>query len=121
MKRKWIFKGIGISAFFILSILLMGLVVMLLWNWLMPHLFGLPQITHLEALGLLLLSKILFGGFGRGHRGRHKGKRFWKGRMKEKWKKMTPEQREKFKTGMRCGPWADIKETKEKDEPSDLV
>ena len=43
-----------------------GVAVMVLWNWLMPALFELPQLNFGQALGLLLLSRILFGGlFGR--------------------------------------------------------
>ena len=34
-----------------------------LWNWLMPAMFGLQTVTFWQALGLLVLSKILFGGF----------------------------------------------------------
>ena len=70
-------------------------VVMLLWNWLMPSLFGLGVINFWQALGILVLSRILFGGFGGGHGlKRHK---FHAGHhMREKWMKMTPEQRQEF-------------------------
>ena len=44
---------------------LAGVVTMYLWNWLMPYLFGLPEITFLQTLGILILTKILFG-FGKG-------------------------------------------------------
>jgi hypothetical protein len=75
-----------------------GWVVMALWNWLMPALFsGTNQINYLQALGLLVLSKILFGGFrGRGCHGRCHRHRL---------EQMTPEEREKFQAGMRgcCG------------------
>jgi hypothetical protein len=72
-----------------------------LWNWLMPVIFGLPHIGFWQALGLLLLSRILFGGF-RGWPGQ---RRRWGHRMRERWDEMTPEEREKFKQGMqgRCG------------------
>lgn len=43
---------------------LFSLCVMLLWNWLLPSIFGLPLITFWQSLGLLLLSKLFFGGFG---------------------------------------------------------
>ena len=43
-----------------------GGIVMLLWNWLLPPLFGWPTITLLQGFGLLALCRILFGGFGRG-------------------------------------------------------
>jgi predicted membrane chloride channel (bestrophin family) len=80
---------------------LFGFGVMYLWNWLMPALFGFHLITFWQAVGILILSKILFGGF-RGGRGGH---RYWRHRMDERWEHMTPEEREKFREGMRgrCG------------------
>lgn len=48
----------------VLFITAFGYLLMYLWNWLMPLIFGLPVITFWQALGLCLLSKILFGGFG---------------------------------------------------------
>jgi hypothetical protein len=77
----------------------LSFVVMSLWNWLMPAIFGLRTITYWQGLGLLALSKILLGGF-RGGPGRHL---FWRRRMMERWEKMTPEDREKFRQGMRGG------------------
>ena len=68
-------------------------VVMALWNWIMPGLyFGIGTIDYWHALGLLVLSRILFGGFhghGHWHRGHHR--QHW-----EKWQAMTPEEREQF-------------------------
>lgn len=72
-------------------------VVMSLWNWLIPSIIGWRAITFWEALGLLILSKILFGGF----RGRPGSSRHWRRRMIERWEQMTPEEREKFRAGMR--------------------
>ncbi len=46
-------------------IVLVGFVVMWLWNWLMPEIFGLPTLTYWQAVGLLLLAKLFFG-FGMG-------------------------------------------------------
>jgi hypothetical protein len=85
----------------LLAVAVFGLVVMWLWNWLMPALFALPRIGLWQALGLLILSKILFGGF-HGHGG---PRRHWRHRMMERWEKMTPEEREKFREAMRhrCG------------------
>jgi hypothetical protein len=90
-----------IAVLVLLAAAVMSLVVMSLWNWLMPPLFSLHRINLWQALGLLLLGKILFGGF-RGPRGRHM---HWRGRMMERWEKMTPEEQEKFREGMRgrCG------------------
>ena len=86
-----------------------GELVKLLWNWLAPELFGLPQITFWQAIGLLALCRILFGGFGmnggshrrRGMRGRM-GRRIEE-RMRERWEEMTPEQRERFRQGLPRG------------------
>jgi hypothetical protein len=50
----------------ILLLALCGLVVMLLWNWLMPEIFGLKQVNYWQAWGLLILSSILFKGLGSG-------------------------------------------------------
>ena len=60
-----------------------------LWNWLTPELFGWRQITFWQALGLLTLCRILFGGLS-GHGGPRSSRR-----MREGWGKMTPEEREK--------------------------
>ena len=66
----------------------------------MPGLFGLRVITFWQAVGLMLLGRLLFGGFrpGRGGFG-------WRGEMMRRWEQMTPEEREKFREGMRgrCG------------------
>lgn len=67
---------------------------MLLWNWLMPAIFGLHSIGFLQALGLLLLSKLLFGGFHGGGR-RRRGPR-WDRHMMARWEAMSPEERRKM-------------------------
>ena len=63
-------KKIGIVVGFMIlglaGLFFFGLVVMWLWNWLMPDIFGLPEITYWQGWGLLLLSCILFKGFGSG-------------------------------------------------------
>ena len=91
-------------VFFFVFVPLFGYVVMRLWNWLMPGLFGWHMIGFWQALGLLILCKILFGGF-RGGSGR---RMHWRGRMRERWERMTPEEREKFRQSMggrHCGPF----------------
>ncbi|MEO8109720.1 MAG: hypothetical protein ABI594_06810, partial [Ginsengibacter sp.] len=102
------FKGriaLKFLVLFIAAILLFGGVVMALWNAILPAVLGVKAITFLQALGILALSKILFGSFGR--RGGWQGGRGHQMRanMKEKWSKMTPEEREKFKAewSNRCG------------------
>jgi hypothetical protein len=78
-----------------------GFVVMWLWNWLVPALFGGHTIGYWQAWGIIILSKILFGGFS----GRPGDGGNWKRRMQQRLEKMTPEEREKFLQGMsgRCG------------------
>jgi hypothetical protein len=101
MKARWIKRAIKAVVIVVLAVTVFGFVVMNLWNWLAPALFGFHTVTFWQALGLLILSKILFGGF----RGRPGAGRHWKRRMSERWQQMTPEEREKFRQGMfsRCG------------------
>ena len=65
--------------------------VMFLWNWLMPVIFGLASISFWQAFGLLVLCKILFSSFHGGHHVHHE-----RHHLREKWQKMTPEQRAEF-------------------------
>ncbi len=67
--------------------------VMLLWNWLMPAIFGLAAIGFWQALGLLVLARLLFGGIHGKHHGHHHGKG---NPIREKWMKMSPEERREF-------------------------
>ncbi len=101
MRRYRAFKMIGIGILVVALFFALGFVVMALWNWLMPSIFGLHTITYWQAYGLLILSKILFGGL-RGGGGRcGKGRRDYRA---ERWEKMTPEEREKFRQSWR-GRW----------------
>jgi len=107
MRTFWIGKFIVLAAIFAT---VAGFAIMSLWNWLMPMLFGLSVINFWQALGILVLAKILFGfghGWG-GHRG-HWGHRhyYWKEKMEERLKNMTPEERERFRAEwkQRCGRW----------------
>src|ERR1700730_11894592 len=85
-----------------------GGVVMLLWNWLAPTLFGLRIITFWQAVGVLALCRILFGGFGLGGGGNRNSRRRMEGRIRERirervderWEHMTPEERESFRQGL---------------------
>jgi len=105
MRKKWMFFLAPPAI--VLFVFLFGELVMHLWNWLLPGLFGWHTISFWQALGLLLLSRILFGGIGH-HGGGHR--RRWE--MKERWEKMTPEEREKFRQDMRgrCGPFGRLRE-----------
>ncbi len=98
MKRFWLLKGLRVLVFIALAVTLFGYAVMALWNWLLPPLTGWHTLTFIQALGLLVLSRILFGGLrGRGGFGRH--------RMRERLESLTPEERERFREGLRrrCG------------------
>ena len=101
MRVKRVVRGLTIALMASIAFVLFGYVVEHLWNWLMPAVFGLRTITFLQALGLLVLSKILFGGFHRHGSGRHG----WRRNMEERWSQMTPEERERLRAGMR-GRWS---------------
>lgn len=88
----------------IAGIFFFGWITWLLWNWLVPVLFAGPVISFWQALGLLLLTKILFFGIG----GRRSScgdygapQQHWKNRFAEKISSMTPEEREALKNKMR--------------------
>lgn len=103
MRRNWMVRGIKFALLAAIACALLGFIVMSLWNWLMPGLFGWHAITFWQALGLLILSKMLFGGF-RGGWGHGSQRRRY---MRERWEQMTPEQREQFRKGLQgcCGPF----------------
>lgn len=89
---------IFIPVCFVIFAGVFGGLVMLLWNWLMPALFSLPAITFWQAVGLLLLCKILFGGFGgnhHGHHGHHHG-HCHSNKLRERWENMPPEERQRI-------------------------
>jgi len=77
-----------------------GAAVMLLWNALLPQIFALPQIGYLQAVGLLVLTRLLFGGIGgwmHGHRGRGAGHMSGYGnKLRDKWMNMSEEERKEF-------------------------
>jgi hypothetical protein len=79
-----------------LFLALIGFVVMSLWNGLTPALFGWKVITYWQAVGLLILARMLFGGF-RGAAGRC-GQ--WRHRVMERVDQMTPEERDKFRQAL---------------------
>jgi hypothetical protein len=96
-------KGLLFVPVFIGGVFLFSWFVMLLWNAILPAVTGVKAISFFQAMGILVLSKILFGfnkGWGGGSRHYQ-----WKQRMQEKLKDMTPEEREKFKAEWRnrCG------------------
>jgi hypothetical protein len=105
MKRTFWAKRILLFILFAaLAILVFGGGVMLLWNNVLAQVVNVSTITFGQALGILILSKILFGGFRGGGWG---SRPYWKRGMRQKWNNMTPEEREKFKQEWqnRCGDW----------------
>jgi hypothetical protein len=99
MDKKWAVMGMKILIIIIIVMSGFATSVLYLWNWLMPGLFGLHTVSYWQALGLLALCWVLFGGFG------------WLGggpsryeRSTERLGQMTPEERSKFREGLssRC-------------------
>lgn len=103
MKRYRILKGLGFAVLGAAAITAFGFIVMSLWNWVVPAVTGFHSVTWLQAVALLVLSRILFGGLHR-----HGGGWHWRHRMRDRWQQMTPEEREKFRDHVgahhRCGP-----------------
>jgi hypothetical protein len=101
MRRKWLYLAPLAILAMVLFIALGGEVVRQLWNWLLPPLFGWRQISFWQALGMLALCRILFGGFGCHGPQRSSFRR----RIAERREAMSPEERERFRQGMRgsCG------------------
>jgi hypothetical protein len=87
MNRRRARKLLVLLPIGILAITIFGFGVMSLWNWLVPALFGGKLITFWQALGMLVLSRILVGGFSRP-------------RVIHKWEQLTPDEREKFRSAM---------------------
>jgi hypothetical protein len=101
MRRKnWAKIAVGFIVFTLVFVAFFGWGVHYLWNVLMPQLFGLPSINFWQALEMLTLSWLLFGGWrgvprGGGWRGGHRGR----------WEALTPEERERLSRGRHwCGP-----------------
>lgn len=94
-------KCLKIALLVVLGVAALGWLVMLLWNWLLPELFlGAQPVSYAQALGILLLSKILFGGFRGGCHGR------WK-EGRGQGEHLTQEEREQLKSEFksRWGNW----------------
>jgi hypothetical protein len=83
--------GLKMSFWFLAMIGLAGLVIMALWNWLIPELFNGNMINYWQALGLLVLVRLLTG-FGKG------GVKHWKHKMSHGWSSMSDADRDKLRT-----------------------
>jgi Ca2+/H+ antiporter, TMEM165/GDT1 family len=94
-RRFWHGRFMLIPVAIVAGVAVFGFVVMYLWNSVLSVVLGIHTITFLQALGILVLSKILFGGFHGGHR-RHPFHRH-SPELREKWRQASPEEREKMR------------------------
>ena len=101
------FKGLFIFAFFML---VFGFAFLYLWNALIPDLFGGPTISYWQGIGLILLSKALFGSWSSGgehkYKRHHRSKHHWKSKVRENWANMTEEERAEYRDNWKkhCRP-----------------
>ena len=104
-KRFWLRRIAMFVLMGITAILLFTFLVMTLWNAILPTVLHVSSITFGQALGILLLSKILFGGFRGGWGGRRR--QHWRQHMENKWSSMSAEEKEKFQQNWRsrCSQW----------------
>jgi hypothetical protein len=109
MKNKfWLRKALMVLLFVPLALFAFGSIVMLLWNAILPAVIHVTPINFWQALGILILSKILFGGFkGGGGRWGDRRRHMWKDQMEKKLSNMSVEEKEKFKQDWknRCSRW----------------
>ena len=108
-RRRMIWFFILAPVAFAAFVFVGGEVVRRLWNWLLPALFSVPEITFWQALGLLVLARILVGGFG--GRGSHDGGIGTRvsdriadriaDRVGERLEGLSPEERERFTQRLR--------------------
>ena len=94
MRKRWI--GFGFIGLTLFVLVILG--VMLLWNHLLPTLFGISTITFWQAAGLLILARLLFGCFRGRHCGHHHFGNQWhkENKLHEKWMNLTPEERKDY-------------------------
>jgi hypothetical protein len=102
------FSRLYLAGIFLVTIALFGFAVLFLWNWLIPAVFGLPEITYFQAAGLLVLARILFGGIGMGSGrlgmgliggGFAGGSAYGRGHdnpFRERWMQMSEEERKEY-------------------------
>ena len=92
-----------------------GQVVKTLWNWLLPPLFAWPALTFWQALALLVLCRILFGGgLSSGRYGGSGMRRRMREHLRQRYAAATPEEREAFRARVRAR-WGFDPATDEKD------
>lgn len=98
-RYRWL-RVLKVTLFIVIAIGVIGAVVMSLWNWLAPDVFGGRTIDFWQAIGLFALARLLVGGLrGGGHRAH------WRHRMAERWDSLSEDERAKARAAMqrRCG------------------
>jgi hypothetical protein len=103
----WLKKAVKFVFFAALFVAAAGFATQALWNWLVPSIFHGPRLDFWQTLGILVLSRILTGGFSRGGRGWAQKRRQWRQHLENKVAHLSPEEREKFRVQMqrRCASW----------------
>lgn len=106
MRARKSFRFFKFCVLGLLAVAVFGALTMRLWNALMPPLFGLHALTFWQAVGLLVLCRLLFGRFGKPGGGAGFGPGM-QGPWGQRWAQMTPEERERLRAqwAERCGPW----------------
>jgi len=94
-KRPFRARYLFIPLIAVAAVLLFGAVVMLLWNAILPGVLGVPALTYWQAVGLLILCKILFSGWHGTHHDRFHSHPHSKdfGLLRERWMCMSEEER----------------------------
>ena len=120
MKRYWIWYTLKAALCISLGFFLFGWLIMTLWNALIPSLLNGPVITFGQALGIFILTRLLFWGLWSTLVGRRGGREYWQRRLEKRLTAMTPEERDKFRQAYarRCGGWCKEEAPKENAEPA---
>lgn len=105
--KFWVKKIIGFVICFAAIAALLTYIVMTLWNQVLVVVLHVSAISFWQAAGILLLSKILFGGFHKSGGWKNKHRAEWRRQWQDKMREMTPEEREKIKQEWRnrCRVW----------------
>jgi hypothetical protein len=102
-----------IPVVFVAGVFIISGVVMFLWNAILPGVTAVHAVTYWQAMGILVLSRILFGGFRGIHdHGRHHHRHLGKD-LREKWLQMDPEERQKMRENLK-NEWKQKSESTEK-------
>jgi hypothetical protein len=101
-RSSWLLRGLKFAFLAVLFVAVVGFITMSLWNWLVPDLFHGPFITFPQTLGLLLLTRILFGGFNKSGRAGawSRRRKMMREKMESRMASLSPEEQEKFRQKM---------------------